>query len=75
MKRGGEVKVIAQLQRALCDAGKNWLVVDDLTDSGETLKEVKKSLPLADIATVYIKPNGAELVDYYAFECEQDHWL
>lgn len=55
--------------------GKGFLVVDDIADTGDTLKTVKKMLPEAVIAVVYAKPQGAGLADYHSEEVEQKTWV
>ena len=41
--------------------GENWLIIDDLVDTGETGKMLKKMLPKAHFATVYAKPLEGQL--------------
>lgn len=55
--------------------GKNILVIDDLADSGGTLKIVRAHLPQAFIATIFVKPNGKDLVDVYVDDVSQDTWV
>jgi xanthine phosphoribosyltransferase len=55
--------------------GKNWLIVDDLVDTGETAKAVRALLPKAHFATVYAKPAGRPLVDTFVTEVSQDTWI
>lgn len=55
--------------------GTGVLVIDDLVDSGNTVKVIRELLPYATIATVYAKPKGALLVDMYSFSFDQDEWL
>ena len=55
--------------------GAGWLVVDDLVDSGDTLRHLRKMLPKAHYATIYAKPDGASLVDSWVTAIEQDLWL
>jgi xanthine phosphoribosyltransferase len=55
--------------------GEGLLVVDDLVDTGTTLKIVKEHLPKAYIATVYAKPEGKDLVDSFITEVSQDTWI
>jgi xanthine phosphoribosyltransferase len=57
------------------NVGKGWLVVDDLTDGGDTAQVVKAMLPGAYLAVVYAKPKGMPSVDCYAVETDQDTWL
>ena len=55
--------------------GSNWLIVDDLVDTGETAKAVRALLPEAHFATVYAKPAGRPLVDTFVTEVSQDTWI
>lgn len=55
--------------------GAGILVIDDLVDSGETARAVKKMLPNAHIATVYAKPAGLEVVDTFITQVSQDTWI
>lgn len=53
----------------------NVLVVDDLADTGRTLRELKKSLVKPIVVTLFAKPEGLDMVDYYAEEVPQDTWV
>lgn len=55
--------------------GSGWLVVDDLVDTGNTFRQLRKMLPKAHYATVYVKPRGADVVDTTVIPIEQDIWL
>ncbi|MHA1524591.1 MAG: xanthine phosphoribosyltransferase [Alphaproteobacteria bacterium] len=55
--------------------GSAVLVVDDLVDTGQTAREVRKMLPRAHYATVYSKPLGREMVDTFVTEVSQDTWI
>lgn len=50
------------------DDGTDWLVVDDLVDTGATIKIIKNMFPRAFYATVYAKAQGKVLVDTYVSE-------
>lgn len=69
----GEMNIIKNVE--LEDEGKGWLVVDDLADTGKTLRLVKEILPEAHIATLYVKPAGKNLPDTYLKEFEQSSWI
>src|SRR5699024_4137346 len=51
------------------------LIVDELVDTGGTVRVVRKMLPNAHFATVYAKPQGRECVDTYITEVSQDTWI
>ena len=55
--------------------GEGWLIIDDLVDTGDTARAVRKMLPKAHFATVYAKPAGRPLVDTYITEVSQDTWI
>jgi xanthine phosphoribosyltransferase len=53
----------------------DWLLVDDLVDTGQTARIVREMLPDAHFATVYAKPEGRPLVDTFITEVSQDTWI
>ena len=55
--------------------GEDWLLVDDLVDTGKTARIVREMLPEAHFATVYAKPEGRPLVDTFITEVSQDTWI
>lgn len=55
--------------------GEGWLIVDDLVDTGQTGRIVRRILPKAHFATVYAKPAGREVVDTFITEVSQDTWI
>ncbi|MGX5914397.1 xanthine phosphoribosyltransferase [Aliidiomarina sp. Khilg15.8] len=55
--------------------GAGFLVVDDLVDTGNTLRTLRARLPKAKFITVYGKPAGLELVDDYEADLSQDTWI
>ena len=55
--------------------GTDWLIVDDLVDTGETAKALRSLMPKAHFATVYAKPAGRPLVDTFVTEVSQDTWI
>jgi len=55
--------------------GEGILIIDDLVDTGKTLKVVKSRYPKAHIATVYAKPKGRPMVDTFITEVSQDTWI
>lgn len=57
------------------NGGEGVLVIDDLTDSGKTAKEVRQMVPNAHFACVYAKPTGVPTIDTYVTEVSQDTWI
>ena len=49
--------------------------MDDLVDTGETIKALRPKLPNAHYATVYAKPDGRDQVDTFITEVSQDTWI
>ena len=68
----GDMAVLKAPDAALMGDGTGILVIDDLVDSGKTLKLVRRMYPNAHFATVYAKPQGREMVDTYITEVSQD---
>lgn len=55
--------------------GQDWLLIDDLVDTGRTASAVRERLPKAHFATLYAKPQGRPLVDTFVREVEQHKWV
>jgi xanthine phosphoribosyltransferase len=55
--------------------GTGFLIVDDLVDTGATLRVIRPLLPRAHVACVYAKPAGKDLVDSFITEVSQDTWI
>jgi xanthine phosphoribosyltransferase len=55
--------------------GTGWLIIDDLVDTGTTVKVVRAMLPQAHVATVYAKAAGKPMVDTFITEVSQDTWI
>jgi xanthine phosphoribosyltransferase len=73
----GDLKVLKGASPELVgtDGGKGVLVLDDLVDTGKTVKLTRDHLPNAHYATVYAKPLGRPLVDTFVTEVSQDTWI
>lgn len=67
----------AKILKSVDDAGDgaDWLVIDDLVDTGNTAKIIREKLPKAHIATVYAKPAGLPMVDTFITEVSQNTWI
>jgi hypoxanthine phosphoribosyltransferase len=70
-KEMGESKIL----KSVDIDDQDWLLVDDLVDTGRTANIVRNMLPKAHFATVYAKPEGRPLVDTFITEVSQDTWI
>ena len=70
-QRQGETKILKTPQTDSDD----WLLIDDLVDTGKTARIVRKLHPRAHFATVYAKPAGRPVVDTFITEVSQDTWI
>lgn len=73
----GGLKVIKGIDHVISgtNGGQGVLVLDDLVDTGSTVRVVREMLPKAHYATVYAKPQGRPLVDTFITEVSQDTWI
>ncbi|WP_375752933.1 xanthine phosphoribosyltransferase [Vibrio sp. HN007] len=55
--------------------GEGFLIVDDLVDSGDTARKLREMYPKGKLITVSAKPAGADLVDDYIVDIDQDTWI
>lgn len=70
----GALRVVKEPPASVAD-GREWLVIDDVADSGATAAECRRMLPAAHHAAVYIKPAGRPYIDTYLQEFPQDVWI
>jgi len=55
--------------------GTDYLLIDDLVDTGKTAQLVRQLLPKAHFATLYAKPAGRPFVDTCVKEFKQSKWI
>lgn len=55
--------------------GAGWLVIDDVADTGRTFAVLRKTMPAAHYAAVYVKPKGRPLTDTFIEEVSQETWI
>ena len=72
-----ETQTEAQVLKSpvLQNEGENWLILDDLSDTGTTAQIARKLFPKAHIAAIYAKPMGKDSLDTYITEVSQDTWI
>lgn len=74
-KQQRDAVVLKNFDSKIVGDGDGWLVIDDLVDTGNTAKVIRRLLPKAHLATVYAKPAGEPLVDTYVTWVSQDTWI
>ena len=72
-KAQGELNLLKGVE--LENEGEGWLVIDDLVDTGKTIRMVRELLPKAHVAAIYAKPAGKNLADTYLSDVSQDTWV
>lgn len=70
-----EAEVLKAPDADIIGDGTGILIIDDLVDTGKTLKVVRDLYPNAHFATVYAKPEGRGMVDSFITEVSQDTWI
>ena len=71
----GKLNILKRPDAAMEDGGKGWVLIDDLVDTGTTMRAARDILPNAHFASVYAKPKGVDLVDTYVHDIDQDLWI
>ena len=74
-QKQSEAVVLKSPDLNLMGDGEGVLIIDDLVDTGKTLRVVKELFPKAHIATVYAKPEGRPMTDTFITEVSQDTWI
>ena len=71
----GNVNILKIPAAAVESNGEEWLLIDDLVDTGTTAQAARKILPKSHFATVYAKPQGRPHVDTHVHDVRQDTWV
>ena len=58
----------------IAEADEKTLIVDDLSDSGQTLQIMRRRFPRGKFVTVYVKPRGKGEADLFSREMP-DEWI
>jgi xanthine phosphoribosyltransferase len=70
----GNVQVVKALPAGF-DCQARVLVMDDLVDTGQSARAIRRLLPHAHIATLYAKPKGLAMVQSHVADFAQDEWI
>lgn len=76
--RRGPLEVLKTAQAAICaqaNPGQRLLIVDDLADTGATLRRARELVAHAHVATLYAKPEGMSAVDTFVTSFAQTTWI
>lgn len=73
----GRRQVTAEILGSVEDIkdGEGWVFIDDMADTGQTAKLVRKRYPKAKFVVVYAKPEGQESTDIFAKLINQETWV
>jgi xanthine phosphoribosyltransferase len=71
----GQTQGRLQLLKQVDGDGNGMVVIDDVVDSGKTLRRLHRLLPKAHIATIFAKPDGKNLADTFISEVNQNTWI
>lgn len=71
----GPVEILKPPDHALASQGMGWLLIDDIIDTGATVRAIRKLLPKAFFATLYAKANTKDLVDLHLHEAGLNDWI
>jgi len=55
--------------------GEGWVFIDDMADTGQTAKLIRKRYPKAKFIVVYAKPEGQEHTDFFVKLLRQECWV
>jgi xanthine phosphoribosyltransferase len=72
-RQQGQLKLLSNPN--VPEGGKDWLVVDDLSDSGKTLRFVNGLFPEAYSVVLMVKPKGKNVPHLFSREYPQDVWI
>ncbi|MGY8990545.1 MAG: xanthine phosphoribosyltransferase [Rhodospirillales bacterium] len=74
-QKAGPVEILKPPGHALKSQGNGWLLIDDIVDTGATVRAIRELLPKAFFATLYAKSKTKDLVDLYLHEADPDQWI
>ncbi len=69
------LEVLTAPLKALECLGQDWIVIDELVDTGVSINYVKEKLPKAKIYSLYTKISNNTSLDKYIKEFKKDTWL
>jgi xanthine phosphoribosyltransferase len=67
--------VITELKKADTAYLKDTIIVDDLVDTGKTFEYLRPRTSECIFATLYAKPMGEKMTDFYVKSFDQECWI
>jgi xanthine phosphoribosyltransferase len=71
----GPVEILKEPERARQNKGADWLLVDDIVDTGATVRAIRHLLPHAFFVTLYAKAETKYLIDAFRHEVDAHIWI
>lgn len=59
----------------LPNEGEGYLIIDEISDSGNTFRYLRNIYPKATYVALYAKPEGKDVADYVGEHAPQDQWI
>lgn len=70
-----DIEVLSLPYEALKERGNNWVIIDELVDTGNTLAYIEKLMPKGLFFSVYLKEIKFSYLQSYVKSFSQDTWL
>ena len=70
-----KINILTEPKEALLEQGENWLVIDDLVDTANTIEFIRSKLPKSYIYTTYSKQENCYNIQGYYKYYNKNIWL
>jgi hypoxanthine phosphoribosyltransferase len=74
-RTAGPVAILKTPDLAMANKGQDWLLIDDIVDTGATVEAIRRYLPGAFFAALYAKPSTKHKIDLFLHEAAPDIWI
>ena len=64
-----------KIMKIMEGSGEDFLIVDEIAETGKTIEAVRKRLPNATFATLFATKEGEKHVDFYEVVKEENDWI
>lgn len=73
-KKRGNFEILNPINETIIHK-KDVIIIDDLSDTGQTFEQLREFFPNAVTACLYAKPLGEKVTDVFARSIPQDTWI